>query len=152
MGSTKFMDTEEALAHFGVLGMKWGHRKVLAEAPRAAGYNYYQQNNDRLNYGNAGGDRINARINKGMDRISAQKAETTYRRRRALLIAGGAYAALLIAKHGPSIFQGIANSYVGKKATEAGAKAAAEAFSNTHGITNHKIVDLGYNAVTGVWG
>lgn len=145
------MTIEQALEHHGVLGMHWGKRKARAEAARAPGYSTYQQNSDRFNYGRGGTDRINEHLNNGMDINAARKAELKYRRRRALLVAGTAYAALLLVRHGPTLLQGLANNYVGNKAAEAAAKAAASVLADSRGIGNHKLVDLGYDAATGVW-
>lgn len=143
--------SDDFLEHYGVLGMHWGKRKARAEAPRASNYGVGQQRYDQVHYGKRGSDRINEHLTKGLTIQEARKAETSYRRRRTALIVGGTYAALMLAKHGPTLMQGLANGYVGKKNMAAGAKAAANLFADNRGIGNHKVIDLGFDAATGVF-
>jgi hypothetical protein len=151
-GSEAKMSVEEAVAHFGVKGMHWGQRKQRALAPRALGYTANQQQSDRVRFGNHGSDRINEHINNGKTVEAARIAEATRRRNKKLLILGATYATLMLATHGPHLAQDAANSYVGKKNAAARARTTANLLSDSRGIGNHKIVDIGYNSTTGLWG
>lgn len=69
------MDAEDFLAHYGVLGMKWGKRK------RNPNYSDQQVKRDKQIYGARGVKRINKNLNKGDQISTARGAEKTRRDR-----------------------------------------------------------------------
>ena len=141
----------DVVEHFGVKGMHWGVRKAKPESPRASGYSDEAYVQDKRKFGDRGVRRINERMHNGTDYASARKAEVKRRRNQKLLFAGGYLAARMLLVYGPTLAQAGAQAYVGSKHAAAGAKAAANLFSDARGIGAHKIVDLGFNAATNVW-
>ena len=107
------MTYEGALAHFGVMGMKWGRHKAPDTRSRA--------------------ERINA---------AGVKATRVVTAAHFALVGGVLVAAAL---------QTAANHAVAAKVASNGAKAAANLFADKNGIANHKLIDLGWDAVTGSW-
>lgn len=69
---------EEYLAHHGVLGMKWGHRKADS---RNANYSDQQYKRDKQIYGARGAKKINKSMNKG-NSISVARGDEKTRRDR----------------------------------------------------------------------
>lgn len=156
MKELQFQTPEEALAHFGIKGMRWGHHKAEAAAraalPVSKNYGVRNYSYDRQKFGQKGADRINEHMHNGMDYRTARKTEQRRQIKKRLIIAGSAYAAAMLVTHGPTLAQNLANGYVGKKNAAAASRAAANLLADSRGIGNHKIVDLGFNAATGVWG
>lgn len=150
------MTTDAYLEHYGIKGMHWGQRKAAnaarASIPRQAGYSDGAHAVDKKKFGQKGTDRINQNMSKGMGYSDARKAEVSRRRKRNTLIAGSYLAARALYVYGPSLLQAGAQSYVGGKQETAGKKAAANLFSDSRGIGNQKIVDLGFDKDTGTWG
>lgn len=68
------------LYHYGVLGMKWGHRKASSSAN--SGYSSKQRKRDRAFYGNRGEKRINKKLNQGHGLQGARHYEVERRERR----------------------------------------------------------------------
>ena len=109
MGLTE-LERDNYLAHYGVLGMKWGVRRSQAQLDRAAGrttrkqkraardapnakYTKSMQKTDKDNYGSRAPKRINRRVNKGKSVNQARLMEIG----RKAVIAGVATAAFQIA-------------------------------------------------------
>ena len=134
---------EEALAHFGVKGMRWGVRK----RPNS-GFSDDQRAAVRAKYGKRGEKRVNKRLNKGK---SLEKAIRGERNRRIIVrTAVVLYAAMvgknLLDRFGPTLASNIA----AKAAAKNGARAAADAMSS-HGITSYQTVNVAFNAAKNVW-
>jgi hypothetical protein len=113
------MTHEQALAHFGVKGMRWGQHKTTVKKPPTRA-------------------EVQARV---------AKIDKAVR-----LTALGAAA---IITFGPGIMRAshiIAGHVVNAKVASNGAKFAAAMFSDSNGIGNHKIIDLGFSAASGTWG
>lgn len=59
---------DDYLMHYGVLGMKWGHRKSTNASNKNShnkNYTDKQRKNDRAFYGQRGEKRINKKLNEG---------------------------------------------------------------------------------------
>lgn len=76
-----FEDADDFLAHYGVLGMRWGVRKSR-NAPNPD-YNSNQRKRDRQVYGRRGERRINRALNRG-DSISVARGDEKTRRDRVM--------------------------------------------------------------------
>jgi len=130
---------EEALAHFGIKGMRWGHRNAvnLVNSPSSTIHMPNHVFNDT------------SRTPKIPVDVNAERKRQSRKR---LLIAGAAYAGVILVAHGPELIHTIVGNSLAKKAAAAGAKAAANLLADNMGIGSHKIIDLGYDVVTGKWG
>ncbi len=145
--------SEDELQHYGVKGMKWGQHK--AEVPEAKGYSKADRQLDHVKLGKGSVRRINKRMAlKGQDLETARKNEKKFKRNRRLAIVG----AYLVLNNAPMIFgaaqnglNGAAVKYVSKKTAASGAKAAATMFSDARGIGATKVVNLAFNAATGMF-
>jgi hypothetical protein len=140
------MTREDALAHFGVMGMKWGHHKTpVGSAPAIS-----NSRADIRQFGNRGATRINANRASGLTRKAAIAKEKHRRRVQTASVLTAGFLVL----NAPRIRVGLqilANSAVAGKLAFDGAKAAERLFSDSHGIANHKLIDLGWDAVSGSW-
>lgn len=149
------MTYEEALAHFGVKGMHWGVRKERASLPRAAGYSNNQFQYDKRTYGLTRARAVNAHVLAGETvakaRSLASDEAARHRRNVQLVIA----AAAVVALYGPQIrfkANALATSYVNSKQAAAGAKAAANLFADSRGLTNYKTLNVAFDASKNLWG
>jgi hypothetical protein len=141
----------EELAHFGVKGMKWGVRNV----ERAAGYTDSQRDADAKKYGKRAPGRVDKRVAKGKTLADARAYNQNYRRNKRLMITG----AYMAAKLGPIVLAGVgaglnaaATNYVTSKHEAAGARAAANMFADSRGISSQPVINLSFNPATGVFG
>ena len=137
-------DLDAFLTHYGVKGMRWGIRK--AQHPS---YSDDQVGADRKRFGDRGAKRINSRLIAGKTHEQAVRSEKRRKivKTAALVLYGGLVARNLMQRHGPRLAAHIAN----KRATQAGARAAAETLSKTHGLTRFSEINLGFNAATNTW-
>lgn len=139
----KASPSEEVLAHYGVKGMQWGVRN-----PHHS-YSSGQQALDIHKFGDRGARRINRRLHKGKTHEQAVKTEKRQRvaKTAALVVYGTFVAHNLSKRYGPNLVRSIAS----KRATKAGAKAAANLLADTHGLTSYSAIHLTYNAAKNIW-
>ena len=135
--------SEEKLSHYGVKGMQWGVRNAHPH------YSEGQQALDIHRFGDRGANRINRRLHKGKTHEQAVKTEKRQRvaKTAALVIYGAFVAKNLTNRYGPRQIGSIAT----KRATKAGAKAAANLLADSHGLTGYSAIHLTYNAAKNVW-
>lgn len=108
----------DALAHYGVKGMKWGQRKAARNTPNA-NYSSNQRAYDRKHRGKGGVKRVNRSLNKGMTLKKARQKESNFRATRATAVAAGLYygpKAVKIAKIVAPIFLNVAAQHVAVRA------------------------------------
>lgn len=75
---------DDYLMHYGVLGMKWGHRKSTNASNKNShnkNYTDKQRKNDRAFYGQRGEKRINKKLNEGYGLRGARHFEAERRER-----------------------------------------------------------------------
>lgn len=109
------------LAHFGVKGMKWGHRKKEEQNKR---YGKNQRQDDYTIYGRRGVKRINRRMNKGQTHKQASRRELFGQ------VAKGVGAFTI----GTAAVALAANPSARKTLVDAGRKAVSNTFSKAQGI------------------
>lgn len=136
-------EVDGVLAHYGVKGMRWGHR--TAKPPKhnkTRDYNSRDRLADVGTYGEKGTVRIERHIAGGKNIKQARKKEG--RRQMAIgasFIAG--YAAIRLGpglvKMGAAIANNNKNAAFAAKAYDT---AATNAFINSHGLTNYKTLIL----------
>lgn len=140
---------EGVLKHFGVKGMKWGQRTARpASISRSQDYYNAQQ------HGNRGAERIRQRVAAGSDLKTARQAEVARNEKQTQAVAYGilaTYAAVKLAPVIKNYTMHALQSAASKKVAAAGAKAAAEAFSNSRGIANYSTISLAFNGAKGLW-
>lgn len=160
----QFNSAEEYLAHAGVKGMKWGKRKARVKTSRsqrkaenkamdstlAPGNSRNRNAYDRAKWGTTAARNINRRMHKGETYESAKKSE----RNKALGKTAAVAATLLaINKYGPTvvdkIFDGVGNANQAAAAAK-GAKAAANIFADSRGLTSYSTIALSQSP-EGVW-
>lgn len=145
------MSLEEALAHFGVRGMKWGVRRAT---PRPESLSRGQDKYNAQQHGKRGAERIRQRVAGGMDLKTAREAEHIRNQKQAKAVVYGAlaaYAAVRIAPVVKKYTMAALETAANQRMAAAGAKAAAEAFSNSRGITNYSTINLAFNGAKGLW-
>lgn len=124
-------------------------------------YKQGQRNVDRLKYGRHAEKRINRNMNRGDSHREALGKEMQYRKK-----AAAATAALVTAVYfSPEIasvavsainkgYSGLHNAAYERKSqrnkAEAGRR-AANAFSDSRGISNYRVIDLAFDSKTNVW-
>jgi hypothetical protein len=164
-------DVDEFLAHYGVEGMRWGVRKAEekiqgavnrvkdkkaaakelykknAAAAKAAGYTAKKRRVDFENMDLNSVRRIENRIANGESVGKARTKEYALGTAKGLAIGAG----ILAAAFGPAIAKrnliGLATSVQARR----GAKAAADLFANSKGLTSYSTVALNFDKVRGVW-
>lgn len=137
---------DEGLEHHGVKGMHWGKHKT----PEADHLSPNSRKLDTRQFGEGGAARINRRVGAGKTHKKAVHNEIVLNRVKTTALVGAIAGAAVIKRHGPKaliILKHVANS----KLAAQGAKAAAAAFSNTHGIGANPTINLMFNATTGAW-
>lgn len=146
---------EEALAHFGVKGMKWGvHKKRPEAVPRHSSYKSLQYNNDKRYHGKKGAEAINAKLHQGVSLKQARKEQmpiTKKNRRRNMAIVLSAYAAWRLSPLFLSMLRSTLLKAAASKVARDGAKTAANLLANSHGLTKAATVNLAFNAAKNVW-
>lgn len=161
-------DVEAFLAHHGVRGMKWGHRKSkapsvsrkrLSAKELSTGYSKGQYEYDRQRFGTKGANRINEHVSKGGDLKEGRVTEHQAKVKRQKIVGAAVLTAYLAASFGPAIMDASARSLntavLNKRASNAekfAAQRAAQRMSDIRGIANYSTVHLNYNPSTGVWG
>lgn len=155
---------EAYLAHYGVLGMKWGvrkdkksgfmaNRRAKSKArdkerasntakARKAGFN--PTTSQRADFGARGIRNIEKRIAEGDSPRKAVALETTKQTAQGLLVTGILSAAYI----GATI---VAPNMARSAAVKRGEKAAADLFANNKGITSYQTVALKFDDFAGVW-
>lgn len=149
------MDDGTSLSHFGVKGMHWGQHKAKEDLSLHPTYSQRQFANDRRTHGTKAAKQINEKLHNGVSLKQARDeahAVTTKRHRREVALVLGAYAAYraapAIRHYSLKALQSVAN----KRVAAAGARAAAEAFSESHGIANYKTINLVFDGAKDLWG
>lgn len=146
-----YMSTEEALAHFGIKGMRWGNHNAT---PIPAGITRGQNSYNAQQHGRRGAERIRARVAAGSDLKTAREAEHIRNKKQTKAVAYGAlaaYAAIRITPVVAKYTMKALESSASRKVAAAGAKAAADAFSNNHGIANYSTINVAFNGAKGLW-
>lgn len=120
---------DDAIAHFGVRGMKWGQRKSkLAVHPR---YRESSRANDREALGKRGVMRVNADMHKGYGHAKAVDREINRSAAKsAAVVVGGLVLISLLSSHGGTSLGSAANS----SRRVRGGVAAAKVVNAKHGV------------------
>lgn len=116
---------QDALAHYGVKGMKWGVRKKEApnDEPNPR-YSSSLRSRDRSSFGKKGVRNINRKLNQGVSRKEAVQAERWRMRRNTALIAVGYLAAATVLNNRDVLAYSISS----RAETNRGRAAAANVF------------------------
>ena len=134
---------EGILVHYGTKGMQWGVRKAHPS------YQSSQQHVDRGKFGKRGVKRINKRLKRGTthDRASSIERRNQIIKRAALITVGALFTKNLLTR----VIPGTLSYIAGHKMAAAGAKAAENLFSNSHGLPAAGAINLVFNSAKNVW-
>lgn len=149
-------ELDNYLAHYGVVGMKWGKRKgggsskTRGKNPRHENYGASQQRYDAAMYGNGHAKRVNNGMHDGKSLTEARSASYKVRNKRTVAkIALGVSTYALMAA-GPSLKMGLDSAVLAKRHAN-GKKRTANLFADSNGIGSKPTVNLGYNPSTDRW-
>lgn len=149
-------EKESVLAHYGVKGMKWGQRRAAVKAERAEntkkarmkGYSRDQKDLDTVVLGRSTVRRIEKRIAAGEDLKKVRSSEELKHTAKNLAVAVAVLATPKLMSLGT---KALVNAAASKQAKD-GAKAAADLFANSKGITSYETIALAFDGSRGVWG
>lgn len=160
-------EIDNYLAHYGIVGMKWGKRKGGGSSSKSAkppknqpmheSYSKNSQKYDAAMYGAKYTKNVNNSLHAGKDLKSARKDASVKMRRSATIKTGVALAAYGAYVAGPSLaYAGHSAKMKIDEATMAkqkknGEKYAANLFADSKGIGSKPTINLGYNADTNRW-
>lgn len=153
------MSYEDYLEHYGVKGMKWGKRNSKSSVELADGYSKGQHRTDTEAFGKKRAAKINKRVAGGMDLKTARKKAGRSRDAATLVKFGAAYVGALAVMNAPYLMDrasvGVNTATLHRQQQnrkKAGAKVAADLFSDSRGIGNYPTVRLNYDRQSDSWG